>query len=465
MKDIKNNQLQNPIHTFYSKVQYNWHDLLVLTGYYPEMGQDGATILRPGCYNQDQFLDDLLQNTNAQYEQNGSLYIFRSEAPETNAWFRLLLENERGRESGSWIDPSAIEFPMNAIVMQFNRLGLRTVESCRGFHGRRQRFRMGKPYVIFETWRDAILVETMLKSGLYNCRLHGRNKRLIIDESIDTLLEIGLWLSTIKTLDPYQKRLRAKREERLMHLLDIPGKTGDESLVGAYLLETLKQYPGNAWMDASGNVLAEIEIGHPREDKPCILLSAHQDVKNDTGVGYKIIVDGSTVRREAGILGADDRAGIAGILNVLDRLITDRVPCRLKLAFTVGEEVGQYGAEAIDPSFFDGVDFAISLDRRGSNNIVYQSSSYAYAQQKQTKFIEDFSRCLWHNKQYHYKACQGGVSDLRVWSAMGIPSVNLSIGYEGEHYPGESLDLDAWHRAQDLLSEIITNVRRRDFEI
>lgn len=48
---------------------------------------------------------------------------------------------------------------------------------------------------------------------------------------------------------------------------------------------------------------------------------------------------------------------------------------------------------------------------------------------------------------------------------MGIPSVNLSIGYEGEHYPGESLDLDAWHRAQDLLAEIITNVRRRVFEI
>lgn len=67
----QNNAYQNPIHTFNSKVQYNWHELLVLTGYYPEMGQDGATILNPGNYNQDQFLDDLLQNTNAQYEQNG----------------------------------------------------------------------------------------------------------------------------------------------------------------------------------------------------------------------------------------------------------------------------------------------------------------------------------------------------------------------------------------------------------
>lgn len=456
--------LQNPIHTFYSKVQYNWHDLLVLTGYYPEMGQDGATMITTGYQNHDPFLEDLLQKTNTQYEHDGFHYIFKSPAPDTNAWFRLLLENEDGMESGSWVQPGIIEFPMNAIVMQFNRLGLPTVESCRGFHiQHKPRFR--KPYVVFRTWRDAILAETMLKSGLYNSILLGRNRRLIIDESIDTLLEIGLWLSTIKTLDPYQKRLRAKREERLMHLLDIPGETGKESLVGAYLLETLKQYPGNAWMDASGNVLAEIEIGHPREDKPCILLSAHQDVKNDTGVGHKIIVDGSVVRREAGILGADDRAGIAGILNVLDRLVTDRVPCRLKLAFTVGEEDGQYGAEAIDPSFFDSVGLGISLDRRGSNDIVYYSSNYTYAQKHQTEFIERFSSYLWDDKQYHYKACHGGVSDLRVWSAMGIPSVNLSIGYEGEHYPGESLDLDAWHRAQDLLAEIITNVRRRVFEI
>ncbi len=460
----QNNAYQNPIHTFNSKVQYNWHELLVLTGYYPEMGQDGATILNPGNYNQDQFLDDLLQNTNAQYEQNGSLYIFRSEAPDTNAWFRLLLENERGRESGSWIDPSAIEFPMNAIVMQFIRLGLGTVESCRGFHGRRHRFRTGKPYVIFETYRDAILAETMLKAGAYNCRLIGRYKRLVIDEGIDTMLEIGLWLSAVTSLGGYEKLLRAKRELRLMHLLDIPGETGKERLVGAYLLRTLKQYPGKAWMDASGNVLAEIVIGKPREDMPCILLSAHQDVKDSTGVGHKIVVDGSIVRREAGILGADDRAGVAAILNGLEFLIKHYYPCRLKLAFTVGEERGQYGAEAIDPSFFDGVDFAISLDRRGSNDIVYYSSNYTYAQKNQTEFIKRFSRYLWDDAKYHYKACSGGVSDLRVWSQMGIPSVNLSIGYEGEHYPGESLDLDAWHRAQDLLLEIITRVDYKDLK-
>ncbi len=460
----QNNAYQNPIHTFNSKVQYNWHELLVLTGYYPEMGQDGATILNPGNYNQDQFLDDLLQNTNAQYEQNGSLYIFRSEAPDTNAWFRLLLENERGRESGSWIDPSAIEFPMNAIVMQFIRLGLGTVESCRGFHGRRHRFRTGKPYVIFETYRDAILAETMLKAGAYNCRLIGRYKRLVIDEGIDTMLEIGLWLSAVTSLGGYEKLLRAKRELRLMHLLDIPGETGKERLVGAYLLRTLEQYPGNAWMDASGNVLAEIVIGQPREDMPCILLSAHQDVRDNTGVGQKIVVDGGIVSRENGILGADNRAGVAAILNGLESLIKHRYPCRLKLAFPVGEEKGQYGAEAIDPSFFDSVGLGISLDRRGSNDIVYYSSNYTYAQKHQTEFIERFSSYLWDDKQYHYKACRGGVSDLRVWSQMGIPSVNLSIGYEGEHYPGESLDLDAWHRAQDLLLEIITRVDYKDLK-
>lgn len=95
---------------------------------------------------------------------------------------------------------------------------------------------------------------------------------------------------------------------------------------------------------------------------------------------------------QSGILGADDRAGIAIIMNILKELNQRDFTGTLKITFTVEEEIGQYGAEKIDSSFFDDVDCAISLDRRHASDIVTRNGYQDYCSPEFGQFFERVSR-------------------------------------------------------------------------
>lgn len=444
------------------KTNYNWHDLLVLTGFMPERWDKECVTLYLNNGDDVSYLDSLLAGTQASYEKDYGRYVFSSTPPKSSNWFEEMKKLEGGMESGSHITTRDIEFPLNAVVMQFQRLNIATVESCKGFHNKWQMrgpVRYRGPYVKFLTWRGALLADTILKSGGYNCELD-KHKRLFIHEAIDGIFDLGLWLYKINCAYEYLKPLQKKRERRLLELLVIPGRSGHENDVASHLISILENRLDSLWKDEAGNILGEITIPNRMfEGKlPTLLLSAHMDVKNSTGEGKPIIREGNTLRRDGGILGADDRAGIGLILDVLDVLIQNQLPCHLKFAFTVEEETGQQGAEQIDDAFFLGVDFAISLDRKGSNDIVVESSGYEYCSKSDARFITECSKRLWKDPELHYQPVEGGRSDLRVWSQIGtphIPSVNLSVGYFDEHTSNEYLELDTWHRVHDLLLEII----------
>lgn len=431
---------------------YNWNDLLVLTGFLPEEDHNGDTILRLWDSDDTNFLDRLLEKTNAEYEKDGTCYKFNTTPPKAKDWFAVFSNSDVGVESGSPFRTEDIEFPLNAPVIQLKRLGLVTTESCRGFHRRNP----NGPYIKFLAWRDAITAEKLFQTGGYFCYLTPQ-KRLFINEGIDGILDLGLWMSKIRDIHEYRHPILMKREKRLLDLLDIPGSTGKEEQVGEHLLTILKNRLDSLWMDEYGNVLGELRIPAKKNQFPTILLSAHQDVVDNSGEGKEIIRQGNKLRRDGGILGADDRAGIAAIINTIDVLKQYQIGCHLKIAFTVHEERGQEGASAIDTSFFDGVDFAVSMDRRGETDIIYRYGEIEYCDKSETSFITRLSRYLWRENRHHFQAVEGGKSDLLVWSQRGIPSVNLSIGYFNEHHSNEYLNLDAWHRAQDLLLEIIAD--------
>lgn len=435
------------------EINYNWNDLLVLTGFLPEEDPNGDTALRLRDSDDREFLERLLEKTKAKYEKDGNSYKFNSIPPKAKEWFAVFSNSDAGVESGSPVNTVNIEFPLNAPVIQLKRLGFVTTESCRGFHRRN----LNGPYIKFLTWRDAIQAQTLLQAGGFCCEV-AEQKCLYINEGIDGILHLGLWLSKIRDIQDYQLPHLAKREHRLLDLLDIPGSTGHEELVGEHLMTILKNRLDSLWMDESGNVLGELNIPVRRNQFSTILLSAHQDVYDCTGEGKEIIKQGNKLRRNGGVLGADDRAGIAAIINTIDILKQYQIGCHLKVVFTVHEERGQEGANAIEKSFFDGVDFAVSMDRKGETDIVVRAHrGYEYCKEKQTQFITLLSEWLWKDSQYHYQPGTGGVSDLIVWSQLDIPSVNLSIGYFNEHTSNEYLNLEAWHRAQDLLLELIAN--------
>ena len=135
---------------------------------------------------------------------------FSSTPPKSSNWFEEMKKLEGGMESGSHITTRDIEFPLNAVVMQFQRLNIATVESCKGFHNKWQMrgpVRYRGPYVKFLTWRGALLADTILKSGGYNCELD-KHKRLFIHEAIDGIFDLGLWLYKINCAYEYLKPLQ-----------------------------------------------------------------------------------------------------------------------------------------------------------------------------------------------------------------------------------------------------------------
>ena len=93
-----------------------------------------------------------------------------------------------------------------------------------------------------------------------------------------------------------------------------------------------------------GNLLARI----PGRGARTILLCAHLDTVPEDGRIEPIVDDGAWVSAGDTILGADNKAAVAVILELARRCSVEGSPVGLELLFTVGEEKGLAGAGAFD---------------------------------------------------------------------------------------------------------------------
>ena len=356
----------------------------------------------------------------------------------------------KGTESGSSENflLEIVDIPMLAVVRHFNRLGLVTISSCAGHKDENSR-RNKYAYIEFKSPTSGLLASELVAGLGYMSNLQNIGT-IQIQGDHSSLFELGLELSKIPGTDSLRNQLLEKREIFLEELLMIPGKTGSEAKVQAYLLNIIPGLMGEVRQDDTGNILVTRRFGFG----PTIMLSAHMDIKDELPEESYLIKDGKIWRRNLGILGADDRAGVAIILNICKVLSSFNFRGQIKIVFTVSEEDGQYGAEKIDPAFYSDVDFAISLDRKNGADIISHSTTQLYCDEEYGKVFEDASHDLW-NGNYPFKTTKGGISDLRVWSQAGVPSVNLSIGYYNEHTPQEYLNLEEWHRTHDLVLHAI----------
>ncbi len=104
-----------------------------------------------------------------------------------------------------------------------------------------------------------------------------------------------------------------------------------------------------------------------------LLLSAHVDTVEKPGaVPAKPVVEGEWVSREGGgILGADDKAAVAVLLEVMSRLAKgDKKHGDLVFAFTVAEEIECLGASELDQEIYLGLDGGVVLDYSRPSEIV-----------------------------------------------------------------------------------------------
>jgi len=123
-------------------------------------------------------------------------------------------------------------------------------------------------------------------------------------------------------------------------LLAINSPSGSEDAMAGWLAERLRQMGFPAERDQAGNLIAFLDgVGEP------FLLCAHMDTVEPT-TGLVMTEEEGTFRSDGTtILGADDKAGIAVILEAVLRA-RRRPP--LDLVFTVHEEGGLLGAKALD---------------------------------------------------------------------------------------------------------------------
>lgn len=93
-----------------------------------------------------------------------------------------------------------------------------------------------------------------------------------------------------------------------------------------------------------GNLLARL----PGRAERTVLLCAHLDTVETTAPVEPVVVDGGWENAHDGILGADNKAAVAVILQVARRAAIEGSPVGLELLFTVSEENALGGAKAFD---------------------------------------------------------------------------------------------------------------------
>ena len=138
-------------------------------------------------------------------------------------------------------------------------------------------------------------------------------------------------------------------------------------------------------------------------------------------------------------LGADDRAGIYSILNIVES------GYKPSILFLEDEEVGCIGAKwfitnklakSLKGNFF------IELDRKGKDDVVY----YDCINRDFSDYIESFG----------FKPQYGAYSDISViCPSFDLAGVNLSIGYYDQHTPNETLNINEMENTIEKVKNIL----------
>ena len=101
--------------------------------------------------------------------------------------------------------------------------------------------------------------------------------------------------------------------------------------------------------DRHRNVLGFRPGAGPRADEEPILLCAHTDTVRPTTGMEPVIRDGAVHSNGSSVLGADDKAAVAAIVEALEATASEGTPYPpVEVLFTVGEDVGHIGSKAFD---------------------------------------------------------------------------------------------------------------------
>jgi tripeptide aminopeptidase len=139
---------------------------------------------------------------------------------------------------------------------------------------------------------------------------------------------------------------RERLNETFAALCRIESPTWQEDEIAGRLRGDLEAMGLAVEEDDFGNLLARI----PGRRPDWVMLCAHMDTVALTAPVEPVVVDGGWENANDGILGADNKAAVAVLLEVARRASIEGAPVGIELLLTRAEEVGLRGAAAFDRS-------------------------------------------------------------------------------------------------------------------
>lgn len=148
---------------------------------------------------------------------------------------------------------------------------------------------------------------------------------------------------------------------RFVRLCETASPTGEERAVADLVrseleslgLEVFEDDAADRSVAGAGNLLTRVpgRTLPDGSDPGYVMFCAHLDTVPHEGP-IEVVLDEEGVYRSAGdtILGADNKAAVAVLIEMAVRAVTDPPPVGLELLFTVAEEQGLLGAKAFDQS-------------------------------------------------------------------------------------------------------------------
>lgn len=165
-----------------------------------------------------------------------------------------------------------------------------------------------------------------------------------------------------------------------------------------------------------------------------ILFVAHIDTVNHEGCGpiELYVNDKGYIQNKHGILGADDRAGVYGILEIYRKCVKEGLEPP-SLLFTNFEETPTKGVKSFckdqELKYLDNYKMFIELDRKGNGSYVTYNGSLP-------KTVDTYLKDTAKLKEEH-----GSYSDVcDLTKTFKVPSINLACGFYKQHTSNELLD-------------------------
>lgn len=162
----------------------------------------------------------------------------------------------------------------------------------------------------------------------------------------------------------------------------IPSPSYKERDMANYLIKELKKLGLEVYEDSTGekilgnagNIVAVLKGNKPKR----LLISAHMDTVEPCEKITPIVEDDIIKTNGDSVLGADDKAGIASILELISILKENKIEHpEIVIVFSVAEECGLHGAKNIDLSKFGKINYGYILDAGGDPGICYNKAPYA----------------------------------------------------------------------------------------